>query len=163
MFNNIGGKLKGLAAFLCWGGIIASVIGGASYWVFLANSYRGDIEGFLYFLLIAGLGSLFSWIGSLTTYAIGEIAENSATALEEQKEIRKRLESLFQKEESTEAVDAIKQIKSIGKEFVSGKCDLCGKANIPVNICPSIDQNDCMKHILICKDCQKKYSTPSDQ
>lgn len=66
MFANIGGKIKSVATAACWIGILISVFAGI---ILLA---AGD-EGILYGLLIAGVGSLGSWLGSLTLYGFGEL------------------------------------------------------------------------------------------
>ena len=70
MFDNIGDKLKGLALFLCWGGIIYSVISG----IIVCSDFKLWIG-----LLIIVIGSLVSWISSWVIYAIGEIAVNTST------------------------------------------------------------------------------------
>lgn len=67
MFDNIGKKIKTLAQVVCWIGIIASVIAG------LAALAVSILSG----LLIMGLGSLASWIGSFLTYGFGQLIENS--------------------------------------------------------------------------------------
>ena len=56
-----------LAQVVCWIGIIASVIVG------LAALAVSILSG----LLIMGLGSLASWIGSFLTYGFGQLIENS--------------------------------------------------------------------------------------
>ena len=82
MFDNIGGKCKGLASILCWIGIICSIISGI---ILMANG--AVLAG----LLSACLGALVSWIGSFALYAIGETAEQV-------KSIRIELEQLKEKE-----------------------------------------------------------------
>jgi len=89
MFNNIGGKIKGLAKFLCWLGIILSVIIGVIMIIAAASSrsYTFDSYGEKITLstggsIVAGIliivfGSLASWIGSFFMYGFGELVENS--------------------------------------------------------------------------------------
>ena len=72
MFNNIGKKLKGLASFLCWFGIISSAITALILWG--QNSYYYRTVGLGFAVLI--VGSLASWIGSWTLYALGQIADD---------------------------------------------------------------------------------------
>ncbi|MBQ8953973.1 MAG: hypothetical protein IJ048_07635 [Clostridia bacterium] len=72
MFSNVGGKLKGIAEFVCWIGILASCLGG---YVIYTNSYS-QYSAF-YAILIAVSGSLASWLGSLGLYAFGQLVENS--------------------------------------------------------------------------------------
>lgn len=73
MFNNAGGKLQNLAIITMGIGVMGSVIGGIVVW------YNSWDLGFLYFLLIAGVGSLSSYISSLFIYAFGELVENVAS------------------------------------------------------------------------------------
>lgn len=68
MFDNIGGKIKATTKVCCWLLIIMCVICGVI--MMKQNFFVG--------LLIAGVGSLFSWIGCFALYALGEIAENSS-------------------------------------------------------------------------------------
>ena len=89
MFNNIGGKIKGLAIFLCWLGIILYVIIGVIMIIAAASSrsYTFDSYGEKITLstggsIVAGIlvivfGSLASWIGSFFMYGFGELVENS--------------------------------------------------------------------------------------
>ncbi len=67
MFENIGGKIKGLASVVCILGIIGSVISGISI-----IDYDG-LSGFL----IMVLGSVFSWAGSFVLYGFGQLVDNS--------------------------------------------------------------------------------------
>lgn len=78
MFDNIGEKIKTLAKVVCWVGIIASVVMG-----FVAVASTNDeTAGFFSLVLIAGLGSLGSWVGSFVLYGFGELVSNSAIVAE---------------------------------------------------------------------------------
>ena len=73
MFNNIdniGGKIKVVAAIQCWVGIIASVIVGM---ILMAQ----DKDLILIGALITIIGSLSSWLSSFITYGFGQLVENS--------------------------------------------------------------------------------------
>lgn len=69
MFDNIGGKIKGLAEIITWIGIIASVVtGAAAIWI------NGEAdEGIIVGLLIMAFGSLLSWLMSFLLYGFGEL------------------------------------------------------------------------------------------
>ena len=73
MFENVGAKIRGMAKFFCWAGIILSIIIG----IFLiSNSSRYQdltIQGIV--VLIAG--PICSWLGSLVTYGFGELIERA--------------------------------------------------------------------------------------
>ncbi len=81
MFNNINGKVKGLAKVICILGIIVSVISGIAIMAGggSISSYYGSSSGGAFFLsglLVMVLGSVCSWAGSLALYAFGEMGEN---------------------------------------------------------------------------------------
>lgn len=71
MFDNIGGKIKGVAKIITWMGIITSVI---SFLIILST---GDdkLIGFGFIILI--VGCIVSWLSSLTLYGFGQLIENS--------------------------------------------------------------------------------------
>ncbi len=73
MFDNIGRKIRTLAKVLCWMGIVGSVIAA----MVMINGYYAEVRITGWIMLFAG--PLVSWISSFTLYALGEIAENSAT------------------------------------------------------------------------------------
>ena len=81
MYNHISGKCKALAKAICWIGMIGSIIGGAA--LIIAGIETYGYNQTLYIVIGAAtvlLGPLFSWLGSIVIYAIGEAAENSAIA-----------------------------------------------------------------------------------
>lgn len=71
MFDNVGSKIKALASFFCWGGIIASVIGG----IILIGL---DEDLIFAGIAVIVIGSLLSWISSFVLYGFGELVANSA-------------------------------------------------------------------------------------
>ena len=77
MFDNIGGKIKGLAKVLCWVGIIFSVISGIVTMVAGANVRGAGGVGIFGGLLTIAIGCVLSWIGSFFTYGFGQLIENT--------------------------------------------------------------------------------------
>lgn len=71
MFANVGSKIKALASFFCWGGIIASVIGG----IIVITLDEDLVWAGLAVIII---GSLLSWVSSFVLYGFGELVVNSA-------------------------------------------------------------------------------------
>ena len=69
MFKNIGKKIKGLAALVCWLGIISSALIAAGVW---AAGYAGLA------VLVLIIGALSSWISSFYAYALGEMTDSAA-------------------------------------------------------------------------------------
>lgn len=71
MFDNVGSKIKALASFFCWCGIIASIIGG----IILIGL---DEDLIFAGIAVIVIGSLLSWISSFVLYGFGELVANSA-------------------------------------------------------------------------------------
>ena len=77
MWDNIGGKIKGLAKVFAWIGIICSIIGGIVLFVISSNMrYNGGLYFGLGFVVII-IGSLISWISAWVMYGFGELIENT--------------------------------------------------------------------------------------
>lgn len=72
MFNNIGSKMKKLATFFCWCGIIASVIATLALWS--AHEEYAPTIGTGFLVLICGIAG--SWLGSVALYAFGQITDD---------------------------------------------------------------------------------------
>lgn len=111
MFDNIGGKLKGLAIVGCSIGIIASIIVTMLLWC--TNSFYNSMTGWI--VLIAGC--LVSWLGSGTCYGFGELIEQSqkqsdylAQMEKNQKELHQAL--LGKLEREAPAVDKADDVSS---------------------------------------------------
>lgn len=71
MFQNIGGKIKLVVKFFCWIGIITSIILG----IVIMNG-RSEFAGIMG-AVVAIVGSLLSWLGSILIYGFGQLVENS--------------------------------------------------------------------------------------
>ena len=72
MYDNIGGKIKGLAKAIFFIEAIATVITG---FIILANSYY--FEGILTGVLVIIVGPIFAWISSWLLYGFGELIEKA--------------------------------------------------------------------------------------
>ena len=79
MFDNIGGKIKGVAKVTCWIGIIASVISGLVMMI-------DDEDMIAIALLTILVGALASWVGSFMVYGFGQLVENSDTLVAQSKQ-----------------------------------------------------------------------------
>ena len=66
MWDNIGGKLQGLAKFVCWFGIIAAVVAGI---ICFGNNQA--LAGIVYIVV----GGLSAWIGSWAMYGLGIVVQ----------------------------------------------------------------------------------------
>lgn len=68
MFNNIGGKIKNIAKYVCYVEIACCIIAGIAM-MFMENFLGG--------IAIALLGSAAVWLGSVTMYGFGHLIENT--------------------------------------------------------------------------------------
>lgn len=75
MFDNVGGKIKGVAAIVTWLGIISSVI---LFFVILLPAIEAEKAGMIALsFIILVIGCLISWLSSIVFYGFGQIIENS--------------------------------------------------------------------------------------
>lgn len=70
MFNNIGGKIKGLAQVICWIGIVAFAILGIRL---ISEDDDLVVLGFV----IMVIGGVMSWVSSFVLYGFGQLIENT--------------------------------------------------------------------------------------
>ena len=88
MYTEVGGKIKGMAQFVCVVGILSCIIVGfmtsrtvnysLNYSYGAVDLTNGATVSWGRFLLIAGLGSIGSWLGSLLIYGFGQLVEDTA-------------------------------------------------------------------------------------
>ena len=90
MFENIGGKIKGLAKICCIIGMVAYILLGCAL-IFAGNVINGIV-------MVVG-GCLVSWIASLAVYGFGELIETTADNNYQLHEIEKSLRQLTQEGE----------------------------------------------------------------
>ena len=133
MFNNVGEKLKNLAAFFTWVGIVFSVILG------IVVIKLSVIIG----LLVMVAGSLLSWIASLGMYAFGELVDNTSIIAGKKVNTEARTTTLrvasvtssqdakrtaFYTSNNTQTSKA-KVCPHCGEMVRSNVCDMCGNKN----------------------------------
>ncbi len=71
MFDNIGGKIKGVAQFITWVGIILTII------LFFILTISGEDELIALSFIILIVGCVGSWLSSIIMYGFGQLIENS--------------------------------------------------------------------------------------
>ena len=86
MFSDIGEKIKGMAKFFCWLGIIGCIIGGIimisqgsemnRYAYHYGTPGQGLITGGILMIIV---GPLLSWLSSLTLYGFGELISRAVS------------------------------------------------------------------------------------
>ena len=84
MYENVGKKIKGVATFFCWAGIIASfVYAGILFYnaiqVSHYYSFSASNKQFLTIILILICGVAISWLASLTLYGFGELVDRTSS------------------------------------------------------------------------------------
>ena len=88
MFGNMGNKIKALARVVAWIGIIFSCLGGLSL---IIQGMDYEISGLILGgFLIAGIGSLLSWISSFALYGFGQIVDNTDKLVNIAEEIKNK-------------------------------------------------------------------------
>lgn len=145
MFKNVGGKIKGLAAFVTWLGIIASVVGGIFY---MSLDFE---DTFFLGLVIAVSGSIVAWISSFVLYGFGELVENSAIIAQKQDVKVPRA-----KTSNNDSVSQSQMARNPQKKG-NGKCQMCGAENVEVSAVV-IEDDLGTRYRNVCDACFEKYN-----
>lgn len=149
MFNNIGGKIKSLAAVVAWFGIGFSVIIGI---VLIAAAE----ELFLIGLIVAVLGSISSWIGSFLIYGFGELVENSAIIAQKTNTGFSEIKvSGFNTGEEITNQSTKNNAESLHKW--NGKCQMCDTDNVMISAAVIVDDMG-TRYRNVCDECYEKYN-----
>lgn len=125
MYDNIGGKIKGLAKFLFLVDALAAVVSGI---VMMGSD--DDLVG-LGFLVIFG-GVLIAWVSTWLLYGFGQLIENSDIIAQEfsrknekyEKKVAQKLENKKNLRRK-EAIDKIENVNIDDEEFVDVTCPGC--------------------------------------
>ena len=165
MFENIGSKLKSVASLSTIVGIIFSCIFGII--IMLGNFLTGFI--------VAIVGSLLSWLGSLTMYGLGQLVENTDSIAQNTKRQNvismnsdisnsgKRSNNFLSKQLNdpirSEIDYSCRNIKASGS-FTKGMCLVCHTVHEDLEYC-TIDTNNGMKDMYICKECKEYFKNNS--
>jgi hypothetical protein len=104
MYDNIGGKIKGLAKASFIVAAIAEVITG------IALMATDDLIG--YGLLVMFVGPIAAWVSSWLLYGFGQLVENSDIIAEEHKRVNEKHEKTVAKNNEKKQAQRKKQIKA---------------------------------------------------
>lgn len=166
MFDNIGGKIKTVAATIAWLGIIGSIIIGIIIIAEANASYYPSATETLSGWLVIIVGSLSSWVSSFTLYGFGQLIENT-DAISSEMESIKRTTSEY----AANASDKTQSSSNDSGSFANsndtassanldpciGTCELCDKENVKVVICKIVDSMG-TRYRYLCADCMKKHN-----
>lgn len=147
MFDNIGDKIKTVAATIAWLGIIGSIIIGI---IMIAEGTSGG-------LVVMIVGSLSSWVSSFTLYGLGQLIENTDTISSEMESIRhitsKYVSNVSDKVQSS----SNDTISYTNVDPCLGTCDFCNRENVEVVGCKIVDSMG-TRYRYLCADCMKKHN-----
>ena len=125
MFNNIGGKIKGLATATFIVEAISAIVTGIAL-----MCIDEDLIGIG--LLVMLVGPIVSWISSWLLYGFGQLIENSDIIAEEYKRKNKKHEKVVAKNNSEKETQRREKVKAIiassdtaDDEFVDISCPNC--------------------------------------
>lgn len=147
MFDNIGGKLKGLAVIICVIGICCTAMLGIVQISIAAEAEEEEmiLNGFITIIV----GSLASWIGSFFIYGFGELVETNTQTSGELIQIKNTLNNLansnFSSGETAKDGEDAKTVSFCGKcgnKITAYPCEHCGNVEevnkrIPVDVFPN--------------------------
>ena len=135
MFDNVGSKVKVLAVVGCILGIIGSVILG------VIAIFSGQLLLGIVYIVV---GILISWLSSLTTYAIGESAENTESILntltkinwnQSQSQSQNQSQSPNQNQNKNQSIET-NSINFLDFDNGNWTCSCGSKNNAMANFCP---------------------------
>lgn len=106
MYNDVGKKLKTLAENVCIFGILISIIAGFAilfFGVLSDSDAGGKVIAVVIGICVAVGGSITAWLGSIFTYAFGELVDKTASTYETNCMVLRALEELQQTQEQANA------------------------------------------------------------
>lgn len=173
MFDNIGGKIKTVAATIAWLGIIGSIIIGIIIIAEANDSYYPSATETLSGWLVIIVGSLSSWVSSFTLYGFGQLIENT-DAISSEMESIKRTTSEYADNASDKTPPSSNGVKSSTNSDKAqtssndtassanldpciGTCDLCLKDHVETFACKIVDSTG-TQYYYLCADCMKKHN-----
>lgn len=98
MYNDVGKKLKKISDDTCVLGILFSVIAG-----FIMIVVLQSVAGLIIGICVAAGGCITAWLGSIFTYAFGELVDKTASTYETNCRVLRALEELQQTQEQANA------------------------------------------------------------
>lgn len=167
MFDNIGGKIKTVAATIAWLGIIGSIIIGIIIIAEANDSYYPSATETLSGWLVIIVGSLSSWVSSFTLYGFGQLIENTDAISSEMESIRrvtsKHITNASDKAQSSSngvksSTNSNDTVSSANLDPCIGTCELCEKENVKVARCKIVDSMGRRYYYYLCADCMKEYN-----
>ena len=153
MFDNIGKKIKKIAQIECWAGIASYILLG------LILLFENEIKIYVG-ILIMGVGSFLSWIGSLMIYGFGQLIENSNELVVKQKIIYSEIQMLNLKKEdvastiSSSSITPIPQSSTVNK-IVAVSAPQKTKESIKASIKETVPETS---SDLLCPNCNENLS-----
>ncbi len=157
MFDNIGSKIKTVAATIAWLGIIGSIIIGIIIIAEANDSYYPSATETLSGWLVIIVGSLSSWVSSFTLYGFGQLIENTDIISAEFESIKRTASEYAANASDKTPPSSNDTASSANLDPCIGTCELCDKENVKVVRCKIVDSMG-RRYRYLCADCMKKYN-----
>ena len=157
MFDNIGSKIKTVAATIAWLGIIGSIIIGSVMIKEANDSYYPSVMGAWGGWLVMIVGSLSSWVSSFTLYGFGQLIENTDIISAEFESIKRTASEYAANASDKTPPSSNDTASSANLDPCIGTCGLCAKDNVNVTACKIVDSTG-TQYYYLCADCMKKYN-----
>lgn len=158
MFDNIGGKIKTVAATIAWLGIIGWVIIGSVMIKEANDSYYPSVMGAWGGWLVIIVGSLSSWVLSFTLYGFGQLIENTDIISAKLESIKRTTSEYAANASDKTPPSSNGAKKSANLDPCLGTCELCDKENVKVARCKIVDSMGRRYYYYLCADCMKEYN-----
>lgn len=156
MFDNIGGKIKTVAATIAWLGIIGSIIIGIIIIAEANDSYYPSATETLSGWLVIIVGSLSSWVSSFTLYGFGQLIENT-DIISSKYAVNTADKMQSASNDSGSFANSNDTASSANLDPCIGTCELCDKENVKVVRCKIVDSTG-TRYRYLCDDCMKKHN-----
>lgn len=157
MFDNIGSKIKTVAATIAWLGIIGSIIIGIIIIAEANDSYYPSATETLRGWLVIIVGSLSSWVSSFTLYGFGQLIENTDIISAEFESIKRTASEYAANASDKTPPSSNDTASSANLDPCIGTCELCDKENVKVVRCKIVDSMG-RRYRYLCADCMKKHN-----
>lgn len=163
MFDNIGSKIKTVAATIAWLGIVGSIIIGIIIIAEANDSYYPSATETLRGWLVIIVGSLSSWVSSFTLYGFGQLIEN--TDIISSKYITNASDKTPPSSNGVKSSTNSDKAQTSSNDTASsanldpciGTCDLCLKDHVETFACKIVDSTG-TQYYYLCADCMKKHN-----
>lgn len=153
MFDNIGGKMKGIAST----SFLLGAVGACALGVAVKTIFRGR-EGVLVGLIIAGFGIAIAYFNSIRLYAYGQLVENTDIVVGQLREIRGQISKGIEPATSQEVKSGAIEVKATDRQGKTAAHTHPMERMITCPVCGCVQRSD----RLICWKCGEKLTADDE-